>query len=1083
MRPDRGFLKISSYAAVIRTLQKYGAGYTANLPCFSLQSTTSEEVAAFLHASLGLLPDDVAAAYRTRCLVATSADSARALARAPAPLILVLTDPDPGLARTLVDQGHYVLQAYDERQRSPGGIRTLARPTREDIAAALIKIGISRPRAESLARDCARNLSVLRRLIPSAPDRPPRWAQAAPDPALLAAMMVGGWDENVEADRARLAEMADQPYERVVAALASYVGNFDSPLRKVGSGWRMASPWDAWFLLAPYLTSAHLTRYETAAHAVLGSADPRFEMGATERWMAAFRGVRPEYSGMLRQGIGQVLILLALRGEVVRNVVDARRRADVIVGKLLQDADPQRWWSLSRDFRLLAEASPTAFMTAIEDSLDRSEPPIRSLFGADNAGLFGAEYLSGLLWALESLAWSPELMPRVSHVLARLDAIDNTPGRYAGRPANSLREIHILWQPQTNASLDQRLRSLDFVRQQESDAAWKLMLGILPGQQDTSTPSPTPRWRDFTVDQVEVVTSGLLARGAAAISERLLADAGSNVVRWSQLLDRFSDLAPGPEAGLAALVKVEMRIADSGDRAVLWASMRRVLHRHRQFPDARWSMSGEALDRLEIIYKKLAPPDPIERVAWLFEREVALPNPSGPGWEAAKRDIDATRQAAAQMLFNEGGEASILTLARRSGAAGFIGKALYDGGLSIPDLDSLLHSALLCADAHERDLARGLISAIFYDQKEPWAATLLAKARREAWGDTALLTILLALPCQRSTWDQAAQAGADVEDAYWRLAPHFWTSDSSEDTCFAVRKLMKVGRAYHAVILAKSGNSAVLTSELLIEMLREAARQNGEIDGDAMDEAMFQCSVAEILKLLDERNDVDMDTLIELEWVYFPLLQNSERPATVLLKALSEQPELFITMVCAAFKPSDESGLPEIPADNPEHAHAVASQAYQLLEVWNVLPGTRDNGTIDRDFLENWIKNARARARSVGRADIADSRIGNVLSASPIGEDGNWPAEAVRGVIDLFRSMPMINGFTIGKLSRRGVTSRDSRDGGRLERQEATKYRQWAKATIYGHPHTARALDTLADDFEGVARNYDERAERRDWEH
>ncbi len=133
-------------------------------------------------------------------------------------------------------------------------------------------------------------------------------------------------------------------------------------------------------------------------------------------------------------------------------------------------------------------------------------------------------------------------------------------------------------------------------------------------------------------------------------------------------------------------------------------------------------------------------------------------------------------------------------------------------------------------------------------------------------------------------------------------------------------------------------------------------------------------------------------------------------------------------------------------------------------------------------MLEAWIKEARSLAKAAGREDIADSRIGDMLSASPMGADGNWPAEPVREVIDLFRSKPMIEGFQIGKSNRRGVTSRVPRDGGELERQEAAKYRAWAKAITYDHPHTAKALDTLADRYEWEAKRHDEDAERLDWE-
>ena len=81
----------------------------------SIQATTTEEAAAFFYATLNTLPDEAAAHYRARCLVATDATAARALANAPPPLILVLTEPNPGLARSLAERGHFVLQTYDDR--------------------------------------------------------------------------------------------------------------------------------------------------------------------------------------------------------------------------------------------------------------------------------------------------------------------------------------------------------------------------------------------------------------------------------------------------------------------------------------------------------------------------------------------------------------------------------------------------------------------------------------------------------------------------------------------------------------------------------------------------------------------------------------------------------------------------------------------------------------------------------------------------------------------------------------------------------------------------------------------------------
>jgi transcriptional regulator with XRE-family HTH domain len=1048
----------------------------------SLQATTADEVVAFFHAVLSELPDDHAGYYRARTLVATTADAARALAHAPAPLILLLTEPEPGLARSLSERGHYVLQAYVDRQGFRGEMRTLARPSREGIAAALANAGIAEPRAEALARDSARNLAVLRRLIPVAPGRLPKWAEEPPPAALLAALLAGGWDENAEADRARLSELADQPYDAVVAALATLVGDLDSPLQKIGSTWRVASPSDAWFLLAHHLTGADIKRFEATAHAVLGSADPRFEMDPGERWMAAVRGVHPAYSGRLRHGVGQTLILLALWGDRIRTVPDAHRRADAIVAKLLQDADRQRWWSLSRDLRLLAEASPSAFLDAIDASLDQHDPPIGVLFGHDEGGLSGTEYLSDLMWALESLAWSPDWMPRVTHVLARLDAIDVKPRRYANGPADSLCKIHLLWIPQTYAMLDQRLRALDAIRKREPDAAWKLMLGILPSGPGFSMPSPMPRWRDFTVDETQTVTRALVARGAAAISERLVKDVGLGPARWALLLDRLGDLTPDPDPVLAALEAAEPRITDEADRAALWNKLRGVLHHHRQFPDADWSLTDDALDRLEAVYDRFAPIDPLERTAWLFQDAVQLPKPTTEGWEAERREIDLERQRAARHVFARGGVSDVLALARLTGAAGYLGKALHDGGLPPGEVDELIAAAARSDDGRERNLARGLITSVFRDRKEAWAGALVAQARREAWGDTALTTILLALPVGRWTWEQVAELGGELETAYWLRVPVLWTSEDSEDVAYAIRMLIRVGRARHALPLTGPRKNVHLPTNLLVEVLEAAARQPFDGERDGNEATMFQYYVAEVLQVLDERNDVDRDALIALEWTYLQVLEHSRRPAKVLLRALSEQPSLFILMLSAVYKASDESGVVDHEPEDPERARRMGTQAYRLLSLWNRLPGTRDDGTIDGEELEAWTKEARQRAKAARREDIADRKIGEMLSASPMGADGAWPAEPVREVLDLFRSRPMLDGFRMGKSNRRGATTRGPRDGGALERQEAATYRTWAKAIGVEHPHTAKALAALADEYEWEARRHDESAERLDWE-
>ena len=302
-----------------------------------------------------------------------------------------------------------------------------------------------------------------------------------------------------------------------------------------------------------------------------------------------------------------------------------------------------------------------------------------------------------------------------------------------------------------------------------------------------------------------------------------------------------------------------------------------------------------------------------------------------------------------------------------------------------------------------------------------------------------------------------------------------------DDVVFMANKLIEAGRARPALHFVGHHLPKKLPSELLVRILEQAIRQPWDKNEDDHNEpTMFQHYVAEILKALDEAGVSD-DEMLHLEWTYLPALEYSPRPAKVLIKALAERPSFFIEVLSALFKPSEESGLVEPPSDNPEHAQAIASRAFDLLRLWDRVPGTMPDGHIDGAALENWVKEARKLAAAVGRADIADQKIGEALSASPVDADGIWPASPVRDVIEITRSKHLETGFQIGLHNRRGVTTRLPSDGGAQERDLVARYRNFAKATALEWPRTSASLERIARSYEEDARSHDEDAERSEW--
>jgi hypothetical protein len=128
--------------------------------------------------------------------------------------------------------------------------------------------------------------------------------------------------------------------------------------------------------------------------------------------------------------------------------------------------------------------------------------------------------------------------------------------------------------------------------------------------------------------------------------------------------------------------------------------------------------------------------------------------------------------------------------------------------------------------------------------------------------------------------------------------------------------------------------------------------------------------------------------------------------------------------------------------------------------------------------LSNWYGESKRLLIEKRRGQIAQSVLGEVLSSSPQGDDGVWPCEAVRTIIETEHSDDLDRGLQIGRTNRRGATSRAPEDGGKQERELAKGYREDASAISGTWPRTAALLRRLAENYEQEARWHDESAER-----
>jgi hypothetical protein len=943
----------------------------------------------------------------------------------------------------------------------------------EPLERELLRLGVSRERAIALSRGSGQSALVLRRQLSGTPAVfEPRWAEVQNARALVPALLVGAWNGAREHDCDAVAKLG-RPYREVLDTAVRWSTEPDSPLRLTNDVWRWVSREDAWRLLARMVARDDLDAFEQLALEVLGESDPRFDLPLEERWMANIREAVPRASSALRQGLAETVALLGARGfESGMHVsLNPGARAERIVRELLSGHGWRAWAQLAEALTQLAEAAPDVFLGAVRTL---SDDDARTLFEQEQE--LGGSPHCHLLWALEMFAWHPQYLTATALSLARLARVDPG-GRIANRPLKSLETILVGWLPQTRAPLDQRVQTVETVLQREPRVGWQLLTELMSAFGSSSSMNiHRPRWRDWDSgwEHEHGITNREHDQWVREICRLALEHVGDDGVRWSSLVKRLAELpAPLLESALSGLEQRCERFDEAGKFEV-WQALRDVLHHHLSFPEADWAMPGDVLTRLESIYQSLEPTDVIQRFGWLFTSWPRLPEKEGGSWQDELGARTRARANAAEEILRAGGVALALQVSREVEQPFSLGWAIGARDDASAHEPQMLRDALQADDAAQRELGRGFVVGRFSRAGWEWASRTLREF--SAGPASQLVRIACCLPFEPTTWDSLARIGVEVDALYWReIETRRLLRDERETAQRAITKLLEAGRPYAALFIAGSAVEhttfeCALPPELLATTLERVARTDPGDERPTVPANAIAHEIQQVLGALAVAG-FDRTRVALLEWEFLPLLRHKPHRPKVLYGELASSPHLFAEVIEAAFQSDDESDRTEWTPDVAERA----KRAWDLLRMWNQIPGSAPGQEIDANALREWVTEARRLCVASRRARSGDLKIGELLAKAPPGADGVWPPLAVREVIETENSPRMQDGLRVGAFNRRGSFWRVRERGGDQERALAGQYRDWAAQIAGRWPITAEILRTVAAGYESDAHREDGR--------
>lgn len=1040
----------------------------------TLQAESRDEALAVFAASIQQFPSDERIACLSRAVVVDGVSGWNRLAPAGEPLVLVPTFDSPEAITRAVRLGHKVVVPLGRADPASDQTVKIPRLSRSEAEKILIACGIAANRARSLAVLARRSLKLYRRELALIPElHKPEWAHPAGADSLPPVMLAGSWNDAQEGDRKAIAVLTQKPYEDADQVFVRWANGSDPPVRRVGHAWYVVSKEDMWTLLAHYLKQDDLERFKQVVLDILGTPDPRFDLPNDQRWAASVFGHGPRHSDLLREGLADTLAAMGARGDTSALSLEVSGYAKHIVRQLLElaNADWKVWASLSRVLPFLAEAAPDVFLDAIDKGLAGEQPLLLNLFINPKDVLFSSSPHTGLLWALETLAWSSAHLGRVALLLARVTKLDPE-GKLINPPQGSLRSVFLPWFPQTAASLEQRFNVLDMLREREPGVAWRLMQQLLPKGQGIEFNNPTPRWREWAPDSPRHATGAEYATAIHGIVGRMLADVGESGSRWEDLIESLATLPLDDHSAVAErLSGLNVEHLRSSDRAAIWNALRKLISRHKSFPDAGWALGRDPLDRLDEVLRRFEPRESVDRYGWLF---ADMPDLSegrkGDDWKTHQEVVVNAQRDAIRIIHIQSGLAGVLELVKCVERPDTLGRTLGESGLADSEEDNLLGGYLAADDATRAQFARGFVAGRVWSCGREWAQRKLAGVAKE-WIPAQVAELLVCMPMDGRTWDLVQAMGQEVEQRYWgSVGPYGIRNDVER----AARKFLEYDYPHTLIELLSLhvGKKQILPAELIADalerLLKAPLKNNRSFDN-------FSYHLSELLEVLAASKEIKESRVAMLEWAFLPLLGRYERTPKLLHRELARDPDFFAQIVSLVFRAEGEASR-----DASEEEQARANRGYDLLESWVTVPGTMDDGNIDPNTLKDWVRRARKALATSGRLSIGDDRIGRVLSTSLASSDGTWPHQAVRDVIEQIASAELEEGFGIGVYNKRGVVMKDPREGGAQERQLAGKFESFAAAVSDKWPRTAALLRQIEARYRAEAKQEDQEVELRE---
>lgn len=961
---------------------------------------------------------------------------------------------------------------YGEDEYCPGkNVLRMHKRTRHTIQTKLEMAGLDSVDAYRLVEDThGLYIPLKKKIINGTYNKVPKWAEGDMQ-VVLPALLCGKWTER-EGDISIIEFLAELKYDEFMERIHQYIIGEDPLLVKYTihgtTFYQLASLENAWeYLDSKVLLESNLWKnFIDVIYDILIESDPIFEYPQEERHLKGLiKGIGTFWSKNLKHGVLRSLIMKAFYKKENEN----QEYVDDFVKKILyRITGKKQWLSISANIQLLCEASPKAVKQRLDDEWKNPTGLIEVFREKPEFNMFSTYEYLGFLHAIEQLLVQREYTAWAVRWLLKLSDFDIT-YPFSNSPMETLGKVFCAWINLVPLSVEEK-KVLATEAIKKHMKGWDLILSELPGQKKSIISNlSAPNYRN--IEEPKAATYADMNALYEAYIDICLKNMNGLGERWRKFIDVLDKCPVDTINDSFVQLGLEIVEMSDDDKIAIKNALRSEIHRHRYFGSAEWAMSEEKLSLFEDMMSSIHTKCKEYEYVYLFIPEYDFPllNPvpydreEGPLSTGKDNETMAKEEIQSGLLEfrKENLSVKLLIDICKSMSRSTLGLNLFKY-YSDNTFDSNLFGYMI-------NISEGGFIAIDYAR----AACIYNKSNLKMAisvgemhnANEELLTELYAIEgiIDGEELPLIFSASENIKKIYWK-----------RENLHVVDKTMakpmmeecKIYGTQSSLFWIMHQVEKELSAEEILEYLEYAIQ---------MEEGNLRHHPYDLTLLLEKIQNEFLftDNCIRVAYIeikYCNLLDSGNLKC--LNRSLAIEPRLYASLAALIYVKENQKIT-----DVTEEMKIRANNAYSIFMNIRFCPG-EDAGSVRLNDIKEWVGNFNIALNQQNQESLFSNLLGRVLAYSPIGEDGFYPCEAVRDIIEIYGNRDLYSSYTISIFNERGVHSPTA---GRAERELAAEYKNTANHLRVKYPKTAEIYDMMYMQYKREADSERESAEYADF--